>query len=114
MNNLQSTEAKNKHETYLLLLRKLQLLQERHRNRKDHNIRRNIKRCIRKPKCRLIHAMYRDTCIPEVGYWNAHECRAGDCPAAVDDEDAQHNVAKLGDFRCCKNSFVLEDDGDFS
>lgn len=111
--DLQSTKAKDEHETYLLLLRQLKRFQKRHRDGENHDISRDIQRRIREPESKTVHAFSWQSLIPERLGGNTHEERAEECPEAVDDQDAHHDLAETHDLLGGEDAHVLEDDGDF-
>ncbi len=111
--NLQSTKAKDEHETYLLLLRQLKCSQERHRDGKDHDISRDIQGCIGKPEGKTVHALPLQSLVPERLGGDTHEERAEECPAAIDDQDAHHDLTETHDLLGSEDAHILEDDGDF-
>ena len=111
MQSLQATEGKNEHESNLLVLGKLQLLQQRHWKPKHDQIRRDIQRGIRESKGQLIHAMPIDGLIPEIRNGKTHEGRAEERPGAVDDEHADEDVGELADPVLRENAAVLQHDG---
>lgn len=112
-NNSQCSKTKHKHQSNLLLPRKLQLLQQRHWNREDHDVCRNIQRSVREPEGKFVHALHGNTGVPEVRHRHTHECRSEDCPAAVDDKNTDHDITELDDFCRGEDPLVLEDDREF-
>jgi hypothetical protein len=112
VDNLQGTEAENEYKTNLLSLRELQLSQERHWDSEDHDIIIDIQRSIGEPEGEFVHAMARDACVPERVHGGAHEYGSEDGPAAIDDQNAYHDAAQLGDIFCSEDAHVLEDNRD--
>jgi len=110
--NSQGTEAENEHKTNLLSWRELQLSQERHWDSEDHDVGGDVQGSIGEPEGKFVHAVARDACIPERVHRDAHEHGSEDGPAAVDDKNAYHDPAQLGDLFCREDAHVLEDDRD--
>jgi hypothetical protein len=109
VDNSQGTEAENEYKTNLLSLRELQLSQEGHWDSEDHDISSDIQRSIGEPEGEFVHAMARDACVPERVHRDAHEYGSEDGPAAIDDQNAYHDAAQLGDLFCSEDAHVLKD-----
>jgi hypothetical protein len=75
----------------LLLLRKPELVYDRHRKDQERKIGGNVETGIGKPQPELIHAMTFDFRIPEVSRRGAQEDGRKRGPSAVEDDDAQHD-----------------------
>lgn len=89
------------------------MTQERHWNGEDHNISGDVQGRIREPESQSVHAFSFEGLIPECCSWNTHEQRTEECPASINDQNYDHDVAQLLDICLCKNSLVLENNGDF-
>jgi hypothetical protein len=110
--DLQATEGEDEHEADLLIAWQVEGLQERHRERKHHDVGSDVQGRVGEPECQLVHAVAVDGLVPEVGHGNAHEERATEGPEAVDGGNADHDVAEALDLSLGEDSDVLEDDRD--
>jgi hypothetical protein len=107
----QAAEGEDEHEADLLVAWQLQLLQERHGERKHHDVCGNVQGGVGEPECQLVHAVTVNGLVPEVSHGDAHKERTTKRPDAVNGEYADHDVAQALDPTPGKDSDVLEDDG---